>query len=208
MIEIALANGTRVFDGALGPGERAYVDADWLSGGATGPVPALIATEGAVVSNWDARTVAVPDEKRAETLVAGLLVGLATAAAEAAGAARRPAVAGSGFVATTVRSLLDSDASDDEPDLIVETRGDAASLAESTGRVADLGTVVLAGVPAFHQFHFDLYPDVHVRGLRLVALPLALDPPREPAAHGGESPIDLRLGDAIAEAQWYRVSGG
>jgi hypothetical protein len=209
VIELAVANGTRVFVGALDPGQKAYVDADWLTGVTTGPVPALIATASSVASTWDGATFAGSNEEPAGKVVADLLGGVAAAAAAAAASARCPEVAGSGLVATTVRALLDSDEKHDQPDLIVESRGDPASLVESTGRVADLGTVVLAGVPAVDPFRFDLYPDVHVRGLRLVALRLAPDLPRVPAAAPArEAPTDLRLGDAIAEAQWYRVSGG
>ena len=207
MIEVAVANGALVFIGELGVGEEAYVDADWLTGTAAGPVPTLVATADSVVSSWDGQAFALPDEVSAEGIIADAFIRVAAAAAAAAVSSGRPAVAGSGFVAATVRSLLDPDDTHEEPDLIVESRGDPRSLLESTRRVADLGTVVLAGMPAVDPFPFDLYPDVHVRGLRLFALRFVLDP-APAAAPESLSPTDVRLGEPIGEGQWYRVSSG
>jgi hypothetical protein len=211
VISLAVENGGRTFVGELDGGE-AYVDVDWLSGLAAGPAPALFVREGALVSSWDGQTLSLPDDKPTELSVGAALMLVAAAAATEAGAAERPAVAGRGFVAGGIRLLLGSEDGGKAPDLIVETRGDPASLVESTQRVADLGTVVLAGAPAVDPFTFDLYPDVHVRGLRIFALPLALVEDL-PDAEGGrlvmmEAAKPVRLGEPIADARWYRITSG
>jgi hypothetical protein len=95
-------------------------------------------------------------------------------------------------------------------DLIIETRSDRASLEESTGRVGDLGTIVLAGL-ADSAFPFDLYPDIHVRGLRLVALPLPFDlqpgSEFEPSLPAAIELATVRLEEPIPDdASWYRIT--
>lgn len=63
------------------------------------------------------------------------------------------------------------------PAVIVEASGEASALAAALGRVADLGTVVLAGPRASTPVDLDLYADLHVRGLTVVGV--------APAAGGG-----------------------
>jgi len=186
MITLAWNHVERAFTGELEQDAAAYVDADWVQGAGNAGVPALVSSE------EDATRV---------------LLAIATSAASAAASARLPAVAGHGFVARHVRELLGigAESPPPSPDLIVETRRDPASMLESTTRVADLGTVVLAGPPA-GSFRFDLYPDVHVRGLRLVSVS-----PRSAEHTPGhlptlERPATVRLGETLPEgAAWYRV---
>jgi len=174
------------FTGELEQHAAAYVDADWVQGAGNAGVPALASSE------EDAT---------------GALLAVAESAASAAVSARRPAVAGHGLVARRVRELLgiDAESPPPNPDLIVETRWDPASLLESTTRVADLGTVVLAGPPA-GSFRFDLYADLHVRGLRLVSAPSRSALHTTGHVPTLERPATVRLGEKLPEgAAWYRV---
>ena len=211
MITVAVEGGRKVFRGDLEPRSEAYVDADWLDGRTDGSVPALLARGDALTRSWDDATL----DHTGSTAHAGAAAAfwvVAEAAALRAGAADRPSVAGRGVVAALTRHFLGLVGSGDtmSTDLIVEPRSDRTSLEESTGRVDDLGTVVLAGL-ADSAFPFDLYPDVHVRGLRLVALPLPLDlrPAAgfEPSFPPGIELAPGRLGEPIPDgAQWYRVT--
>jgi hypothetical protein len=197
-----------MFVGDLGGGE-AYVDADWLSGVAAGSAAALLVRDNSLTSTWDGQTLSLAASRADERVVAEALVHVAVAAAAEARSAQRPFVSGRGFVAETTRELLGAQDAAETPDLIVETRGDPASLVESTQRVADLGVVVLAGVPSVDPFRFDLYPDVHVRGLHVVALPLVLELVQgSTGAQRRRQPVHVRLGEPIADAHWYRITSG
>ena len=81
-------------------------------------------------------------------------------------------IAGRGLIAQQVRLLVGapSETPVERPQAIVDTTGDPSVIAHATRRVADLGTVVLAGEPLGRQFELNLYPDVHVRGLTLVGV--------------------------------------
>jgi threonine dehydrogenase-like Zn-dependent dehydrogenase len=59
---------------------------------------------------------------------------------------------------------------EEAPPAIVETSGDAQELVAALRRVADLGTVVLAGPVLDDPLPLDLYADVHVRGLTVVGV--------------------------------------
>ena len=209
MIALTVVEGRKVFRG-VESGSEAYVDADWLAGRTEGNVPAFVAQGRSLVCSWDGASFDYA-ASTAEAAVAGAFWLVAEAAALRAGSVDRAAVAGSGLTAGLARHLLGGAASaeDDRVDLIIEPRGDAASLAESTSRVRDLGTVLLAGL-ADSAFPFDLYPDVHVRGLRLVALPLPLDlqsAGSEQVLRIMNAPATVRVDQPIPEgASWYRVT--
>lgn len=211
MITLVAEGSRKVFRGDLEPGSEAYVDADWLVGRTGWAVPALVARGGSLIRSWDGAT-STYTAATAQAGVTGVFWIVAEAAAVRARAADRPAVAGAGVVAALVRHFLGLVDSPDTVggDLIIEPRSDRASLEESTGRVSDLGTVVLAGV-ADSAFTFDLYPDVHVRGLRLVGLPLPLDlspaagfePSLPPAIELATARLDEPIPDG---ASWYRIT--
>lgn len=85
------------------------------------------------------------------------------------------AVTGEGPVATEARRLLAASGrlapgGDARPDAIIETSGDPVAIAAATERVADMGTVALAGESHGRVLSMDVYKDVHVRGLRLVGV--------------------------------------
>jgi hypothetical protein len=211
VITLVVEGGRKLFHGDLEPGGEAYIDADWLVDRTERTVPLVLARGGSLTRSWDGATFDYP-ASNAQAGVAGAFWLVAEAAALRAGAAERPAVEGGGVVAALARHLLGLSGSADTggADLIIEPRSDRASLEESTGRVDDLGTVVLAGV-ADAAFRFDLYPDVHVRGLRLIALPLPLD--LQPAA-GFEPSLPpaielatVRVDEPIPDgASWYRIT--
>jgi hypothetical protein len=121
-------------------------------------------------------------------------------------------VVGIGAVAWLVRSDLGSHRiAEDPPAAVVDLTGDPEVIIGAAGRVADLGTIVLAGDPAGRVADFDFYPDVHVRGLRLVGVPPADRAEQSAAAVAGgnapEAPEEARVGRAArVGAAWYRVS--
>jgi hypothetical protein len=87
-------------------------------------------------------------------------------------------VTGEGELAAELRSLLRQRTGDarDRVGAAIDTTGDPAVLAGLLTRLADLGTLVLAGPPAPAPPALDLYADLHVRGLTIVGIP-----PRPPA---------------------------
>jgi threonine dehydrogenase-like Zn-dependent dehydrogenase len=103
-------------------------------------------------------------------------------AVEAAVAAR-PAwveVLGEGDLAESLRARLGAlAAGQSQPGAVIETTGEPDAIADALKRVADLGTVVLAGPPSADAGALDLYADLHVRGLTLVGLAATTEaPPR------------------------------
>jgi hypothetical protein len=191
-----------VLAGDLEPASEAYVDADWI--GREGEVPALLVSDGRLVASWD-DTLQVVSTTPLEAAGRALRA-VAEAAASAAGAASAT-VNGAGLVARWTRELLDASASGDSaPEVVIETRSTPEALLESTRRVADLGTVVLAGVPG-GSFGFDLYGDVHVRGLRVVSLALPLSRLAPRPVDALEEPATVRVGEPLAPAAWYHVVG-
>jgi hypothetical protein len=189
-----------VLAGDLEAASEAYVDADWIGRGAE--VPALFVSDGRLVASWDdalhvVSTTPLEDAGRA-------LRAVAEAAASAAGTASTT-VHGDGLVARWTRALVEVSASGDSaPEVVIETRSTPEALLESTRHVADLGTVVLAGVPG-GSFGFDLYEDVHVRGLRVVSLALPLSGLAPRPVDALEEPATVRVGEPLAPAAWYRI---
>lgn len=83
-------------------------------------------------------------------------------------------VVGTGGFADEVRRLLAKRARpahrDARPSAIIETTGEPAAVKAALQRIADLGTVVLAGPLPSQPLALDLYTDLHVRGLTLVGV--------------------------------------
>ncbi|HWE83196.1 MAG TPA: hypothetical protein VG265_16215 [Gaiellaceae bacterium] len=193
-----------IFEGELPQDAEAYVDADWLAGSSGAPVPAIFARAGRLESSWDDRSVSAVGKTGSDAALAAL-AGVASAAARAAAGVSPVAVRGTGLVARIVRDLLGDELEREDgrqPITIVETRSEPTALLDSARRVADLGTIVLAIQPA-GEVLYDLYPDVHVRALRVVAVPFPLDVPA--ATHPlAPEPKRVRLGEALAaDASWY-----
>ena len=215
MIRYAPHASRPVLEGDLPFGAVAYVDADWLPSGG-GDVAALVVTSDRSLL-WGEEAEALAPGEDAERRVASSFLRLARRASDAVPVAARAAceTPGRGLAAEWVRRLLDgARAEDGAPTAIVETRGDAASIAASSLRLADLGTLVLAGESAGAALPLDLYPNVHVRGLRLVGTD-PLSPERAETSDGDEAflaafrglVMDVRLGEPLPEgARCYRVS--
>jgi hypothetical protein len=79
-------------------------------------------------------------------------------------------ILGDGALAGRLRSRLPQGPG--RPTAVIDTTGDPAAVRDALGRVADLGTVVLARpLPATGTA--DLYGDLHVRGLTVIGVPEA-----------------------------------
>jgi hypothetical protein len=195
------------FAGDLPQDVEAFVDADWLAGSRGAPVPAIFARAGRLGSSWDDRSVS-SGRKTGSRAALAALAGVASAAARAAAGGGPIAVPGTGLIARIVRDLAGDDLEREDgrqPITIVETRSEPTALLDSARRVADLGTIILAIQPA-GDFLYDLYPDVHVRALRVIAVPFPLDVP--PSTHPlAPEPQRVRLGEALpTDASWYLLS--
>lgn len=82
-------------------------------------------------------------------------------------------VTGDGALAAALRARLGARlgvAAPQPPRAAIDTTGDPAVIGDLLARVADLGTVVLAGPPPAGGVELDLYRDVHVRGLTVTGL--------------------------------------
>jgi threonine dehydrogenase-like Zn-dependent dehydrogenase len=206
-----------IVDGRTRP---AYVDADWVVDGAD-PRAALVVTGAANAAAADraaglallalaARAAAEvgaighgPVEVTGEGFVAGAVAAIVGAHMPTNGA--RPAADGGGPPAADGGDR-DRDA---RPAAIVDTTGDPGRIRDALARLEDLGTLVLAGETGDRPLELDLYPDVHVRGLRIVGVSLDTDVPRErdlPAAgiaYLEGTPVAPAGG--AAPAAWYRL---
>jgi hypothetical protein len=192
----------------------AYVDGDVVVAGLADGVPALVVE--ARSARWDrGPAVELPAGMAADRAAHLAFGSVSREAAGAVDASGRAEVIGKGVVAAMVRRLVpqargDGSGDDGPPRTIVDTTGDPAVVEAATRRLADLGTLVLAGEPLGRRLSLDLYPDVHRRGLRLVgvALPLA-DPMVLVNARDGvfaEPPLHVGSGSPLPPATWYRLS--
>lgn len=195
-MRVALDADQVVFDGAIANGECAYVDADALPLEGVAEVTPLVVS-GASESDV-AATVAVRRRARAAAAAVGAVDG-------------EVEVVGRGAVASALRSLLAGRVDrSSAPVAVIDLTGDPQELISATRRLADLGTLVLAGDSRGCPVALDLYPDLHLRGLRLVGVS-----DDEPVEHGDAAwdsvpvpaPADAVLGCPVPLGHvWYRVS--
>jgi hypothetical protein len=190
----------------------AFFDADWVPADGTGRVPALLATSETLTTSWEGGG-RVSTAGSAEEAVARAL---ASTAAEAVAALHDVTgcieVIGRGALAVLVRDGIrqPSPGTEKRPAAIVLCTAEQDTIVAATERLDDLGTLVLAGPPPGESVSIDLYPDVHVRGLRLVGV---APPLSDPALLADEIPEFLRAslggvdGDGRLDdgALWYRV---
>lgn len=188
---------------ALPPGCRAFVDADWLPRCHDGRAPALVVSSEGQIQWCDGPARAMSPGTDPDACVGLALRAVAEEAAEAARRTGGPRqVRGRGFIAAQVRELLGlaPEVAERPPDgplgTIVDTTGDPDAIADATRSLADLGTLVLAGETHGGTLALDLYPDVHVRGLRMVGV---APPLHEGLPQGSRSEGDLAR--AVREAQ-------
>lgn len=193
-------------------GAVAYIDAEWLPRDGTAPVPALLARDRSLAWWADGGGPRPLGDGDAASAIASLA---ARAAASVPGSARSVEVLGTGAVAALVAEILGSRAAaggDPRPDAIVDTTGDPGRLVDATARLADLGTLVLAGEARDPLVDLDVYVDLHARGLRVHGVPMV--PPGEPP-EGVGGPRPAAPADATADgngrallvpgAAWYAV---
>ena len=217
MISIEAADKSLSF--AEGPpgGTVAYVDADWIPR-AGGAGPALLVSEEGTVA-WSGRAAGVAVPGRSADAAAGLVLdALAGAAASAAQGApgSHVHVSGEGIVAGLVRDRLGAlpEHADGAPGVVIDTTVDSDTLISATRIVGDLGTVVLAAGASDRTVALDLYPDVHVRGLRLVAASPPLEHLLQVSGAEAErlaeavrdAAFDVRPGEALPRARLYRLA--
>lgn len=194
-----------------------FVDRDWTAS-IGDPTPAIsFSSDGDVLwcGQRRARIAAGIETARA---AAGALLAVAREAEAALPASVRPSVEviGQGLVAACVRRLLEPVERDPAtPRAVVDTTGDPDTIRRALERVAELGTVVVAGESAGRTFDLDMYSTIHGRGLVLVGI--------APPLHGVEvlgspeaSEADLAfclgaLAEGLpatpgaADALWYRI---
>jgi hypothetical protein len=218
MIRATLRQDTVTFDHDLAVGSSAYVDADWIPAQSQDTdIPALVAKGDQLrflaggSANAQTMAILVPSGADLDQLAAAAFIAVACAAAAAAAGSRTAEVSGDGFIAAAARRILASKAPsghDQRPEAIVEVTGEPDAIAAACARVADLGTVVLAGESGARSAPMNLYTDVHSRGLRLrgVGGPLSGDPGGvAPLAQPLTAPARAHAGEPVALASWYRI---
>lgn len=160
------AAGLSVIHGDLPMGSIAYIDADWINADAPGEVPALVADPKGIDGGDAAASAAV-------IAVAQEAAQVAASRSDGSGPIE---VHGHGIVSELIRAILSDQTvmpatgDDPRPAAIVDATGDPVMIVEMTRRLADRGTLVLVGEPLGRSLGMELYPDVHVRGLRLVGV--------------------------------------
>jgi len=211
---------------APSPGSVAYVDRDWLPV-SSGEVPSLVAAADGEVAWCGGHPVQVPETLDSDTAATLVLLAVAQAAVAAVEgvSANSIDVIGDGLIAMQVRALLGDRASGggrrtplEQPGAIVDTTGDPRVILDAARRIAALGTVVLVGEGLGRTVEMNLYPDVHVRGLRLVGVsPPLQDATALFAADNADDTLVATCREALVGvlagmplprgATWYRVSG-
>lgn len=184
-------------EGDLPEGRVAVLDREWAPPGRSSAIPVVMLSDG------DGDT----SERGAAALAE---IARAAVAAIPEGTV---AVTGTGLVAAEARRLLRivgrlvTEEQGSPPAGVIETTGKPSVLREATERVRTMGTVALAGESLARPYDLDLYPDVHLRGLRLrgVRRPEPGSGKRyEGDPRGGLQ--EVALGDRLdASAQWYCV---
>jgi hypothetical protein len=215
VIRIRRHSGVSLLEGALEPGLRGYMDAEWLGATQGDEVPVMtVDPEGALRfgrHTWSA--LAGADADRAAYLA------FSTLARRAVDALPEPGpgvvgVTGTGIVAAEVRRLLGAAAASGpeagRPEAVIDTTGDPDAIADATRRLADGGVLVLAGESGGRRTDINLYPNVHVRGLWVVgAGPLLSQSPAAGDSNEGRDPGDslaaVSFGKPLPSAKWYRI---
>jgi threonine dehydrogenase-like Zn-dependent dehydrogenase len=162
------------------------VDADWTRAPAPQSIPAIVADAEGVLRWCGGTPVSVPRGLDPETAAGLALLDVARAAVAALGKSSPGSVEvnGVGIVARLVRALLPASASatngsgPERPSAVIDATGNQDDIKDATHRLADGGTLVLAGETLGRRLTLEVYPDIHVRGLKLVGV--------EPPLHGGE----------------------
>jgi threonine dehydrogenase-like Zn-dependent dehydrogenase len=202
----------------LPQGSFAYVDKDWIPR-SSGAAAAIIAPENGGLA-WCGRAPGpVPSGFDLDTAAAAALLAVAREAAGVEGLTMGTVeVTGNGLISQQVRASIGNTfrvGEVERPQAIVDVTGDVTVIADATRRVADLGTVVLAG-ESLGQVELNLYPDVHARGLTVVGISSPLQDATFESGLGPDDPVLRSCLELLIEVRsraplspdgaWYRVS--
>jgi hypothetical protein len=195
----------------LGEDADAFFDADWIPCSGSGEVGALVVRRGVLSTSWTDEAVAIGEVAPEDCAALAIAATATDAVAEVRGIDGPVEVTGTGAVARLVRQRLGerSSSGDSRPAAVVDCTGDRESILSAIERLDDLGTLVLVGPPLGDPVAIDLYPDVHVRGLRLVGVapPLgdAVRPQAVPELLRGSLAEVEADGRLPKDAGWYRL---
>lgn len=188
----------------------AFIDRDWIPAPADSHVPAIVFTEDGKALWDEAELTTIGDglERQASALVAGV----AMEAASVASGLERVEVQGEGALAGEIRRRLGpagtsarADRASSLPMAVVDATGDPRMLVSATERLADGGTLVMAGEPLGRETEINLYKHVHVRGLRIVGIKRpGGTSPRSVEAYL-PAPRAVRPQEPLPHAAWYRL---
>jgi hypothetical protein len=223
VIHASLRDGNPVLSTDLPPGATAFVDAEWVITDAQEPIPALVGDSAGQLRWCDGPPVAVPEGLDSGTAAGLALVDLARTAAAAVDANPRDGVEveGEGIVARLVRALLPAASAraagkSAQVAAVIDTTGDPSRIEAATRRLSDLGTLVLAGEAVGRRLALELYPDVHLRGLRVVGVGAPLQAGVLPSERAADEELSamlrstlcgIRSGMAgVRGAAWFAVS--
>jgi hypothetical protein len=199
------------FEFDLPAGTLAYVDADWTLSAGELDIPALLIDPES--ARWGEVSTAVPGVGP-DLLAARILSAAAHRVADTvvplAGTA---AVCGTGAIARATAGLLGTTALDTAPEpgtgvaVGIDFTGDPDTIQGLLKAIAPLGRAILAGERLGRTLPLNLYPDIHVRGLRLRALdPVALALAGELGMDEDEIPSPGDATDGVRPGPgWFRV---
>jgi hypothetical protein len=197
--------------GEAAPGDILWADVDWATG-ERGPLAALRWRDGVLFAG--SRSVPVSGDPERVAALALLRTAQDAVAAIASVPRNRVDVVGRGIVAAFARRMLGVPSPrGDVPLAVVVTTADETALIAATRRLADSGTLVLASETGGRALPLDLYPDVHVRGLRIVAVPPLLssgiaEAPAWLDDHLAQHrPRPFAPGESTSDVQWLRLGG-
>lgn len=201
----------RTLELGLDPGTIAYVDSDWLHMAAGGLVPALLCQNSSL--SWDGFRATVDSTMPPDRAAALAFLDVAQEAVRAVAdvPAEQIDVLGDGFTAGLIRKQLGANRVT-PPLAIIDTTAHPIAIADAARRVRPLGRLVLAG--AAETIQLDLYPDVHVRGLRVVGVGHLLSSgiaPQVPSWFDeyldANEPVAIARGEVPGLGSWFRFAG-
>lgn len=195
MIVVRKDRGDARLEGALEPGTAAYLDGEWVHAADGCDLPVVTVSEAG--TDPDAAAFAAFAEFAAHAVEA--VAGVDPAAVE---------VVGRGVIALEVRRLLrqaDGAPRLDQPAAVVETTGEPQAVVEATRRLKSGGVLVLAGQALGRRLDLNLYPDIHVRALRIVGAGSIAADARARAVSPAIAPELVPLGESLRPAAWFRV---
>jgi hypothetical protein len=203
--------------GRMPAGSSLYFDGEWVLGGApTLLAPIVVKKDGSV--GWGGQAVGDVGGDEPDVVAARLLSALAgDASAKARSAAEDGPieVLGGGFVADSTRALLGAKPDSWKgpsirPQVIVDTTGDPETIADATRRLANLGSLILAGESRGGALALDLYADVHLRGLRIIGVDRPhLGQPGATPTHDliAHPPVEAAADRPLPSGgRWYRIT--